>query len=290
LGLVIGTQERNRVWSTNENLWADTVAKNPTSGRALNNLALVYMARGDFTKALPYFEQCEHHWPSYMYCALNKGVSLYAMAKYEDAEKTLLRAYQLAPRNVHVNFHLGKYQLEVKKDFVQAAMYFKYAVDATGGRYPAADINRAIALSFMKNYAEARNCLNRALSYEPGNLGGLFQLGRIELETGNAGGAVQAYDRLLSQEPNHLLAWYNLGVAQVAISDFAGAMKAFEKTVALDPKSEQGLFNLAFVAEKLQDGPRAITAARQLAAINPAKTEYQSRVKELERKFGTKGR
>jgi Tfp pilus assembly protein PilF len=75
-------------------------------------------------------------------------------------------------------------------------------------------------------------------------------------------------------------------VAELAKSDLEGARKAFEETVSLDPKSEQGWYNLAFVDEKANDGKAALDAAAKLVSLNPGNGDYQSRLHELERKFG----
>jgi tetratricopeptide (TPR) repeat protein len=288
LGLVAGTQERNWVWLNDENLWADTVEKNPTSGRALNNLALVYLGRGEYEKAVTYFERCEQHWNSYMYCPLNKAIALQGLRKHDDAEKSFLRAYSLNPRSVHANFHLAKFYQDVRKDQEKAIQHYKTSVDVTGGRYPAADINLAIAYGSLKRYEEARASLRRALEIEPGNALALFQLGRVEIESGHADEATRAYKRLLETEPRHVQGWYNYGVARLAQSDFPDARRAFQRTVELDPGSEQGWFNLAFAAERSGDGDGAIQAARKLVEINPARNDYKARVAELEKKFGTR--
>lgn len=302
-GLVIGTQERNRVWDNDENLWLDTVEKNPTSGRALNNLALVYLGRGEYEKAIVRLEKCEQHWTTYMYCPLNRGISYLALGQnaakankkdeadknYALAEKALLRAYELNPRSVHVNFHLGKYSEEVTRDFVRAANFYQAAINLTGGRYPAAEVRLAYNLSKLGKHQEAQASFDRAQGLEPDNDGIAFERGRIELENGNSEAAARSYRKLIDRNPNHLQAWYNYGVAQMARKDLAEARKAFEKTVYLDPVSEQGWFNLAFVTEQLGDLKAALDSMRRLTKIRPERQEFQIRMQELEKRSGGPG-
>jgi|GEM_PF-2410397 len=283
--LYTGTYERNRVWGSSESLWKDTVEKNPTSGRALNNLGLVYMARGEYAESIKHFESCERHWYGYMYCPLNKGIALNGLQKYDEAEKSFQRAYQLNPRNVHVNFHLGNYFETQKKDFSKAAEYFITAVQLTGNRYPEADQRAAAMYANLARFEDARKSLKRALEIKPGDADILFQIARLEFDAKNVVGAREAYQALLQERPNHVQAWYNLGVLELQHGSVAEARKCFERTVAIDPKSEQGLYNLAFTAEKMNDGKGAVQAARKLAAVNP-KSEYQLRLAALEKKFG----
>ncbi|MCM2280089.1 MAG: tetratricopeptide repeat protein [Oligoflexia bacterium] len=302
VGLVIGTQERNRVWSDGESLWLDTVEKNPTSGRALNNLALIYMARAQYDKALPLLEKCEKHWTTYAYCPLNKGMVLSALGEQaakegkaadasrfsQQSEQAYLRAYELNPRNIHVNFHLGKLY-ESKKDYAKASGYYKAAVDFTGGRHPVAEARLAHCYSRLGRLEDARAAFEHALSQEANPEGLLFEKGRSELESGDVAAGAEAYRQLVERNPRHLQAWYNYGVALVRLRDYAGARRAFERTVELDPKSEQGLFNLAFAAETLGDGVAAIAAARKLVEIHPGKEDFKARLEGLLRKFGEAG-
>lgn len=298
--LVTGTQTRNQVWANDENLWLDTVEKNPTSGRALNNLALVYLGRGEYERAIGLLDKCEQHWTTYMYCPLNKSIGYGALGaaaekagkkdeakRYSElSEKSLQRAYQLNPRNVHVNFHLGKLAEELHNDPESASRYYRAAIDLTGGRYPAAELRLGGAYARLKKLEEARAAFRRALEVEPNDEGLLFEKGRIEIQNGLTADATETYRTLSSRNPRHVQAWYNLGVAAVANADFQQARQAFQRTVELDPKSEQGWFNLAFVAEKSGDGKVAVDAVRKLVEISPEKQEYRSRLQYLENRFG----
>jgi tetratricopeptide (TPR) repeat protein len=299
-GLVIGTQARNQVWANDEALWTDTVEKNPNSGRALNNLALVYLSRGEHEKAVEYLERCERNWASYMYCPLNRGVSLQAIglkaessgqrdraaAIFDKAEAAFKRAYELNPRSVHSNFHMGQFYQDVRKDCGKAVGLFKTSVEVTGGRYPAAEQRMAACLVSLKRTDEAVATLQHALEVEPGNQGALFELARAQLEGNRPKDAAMTYDRILELNPRHLQAWYNSGVARLAINDLGGARKAFEQTLQLDPNSTQGLFNLSYVAEKQGDGRTAVEAMRKLASLDPARTDLKTRLQQLRNKFG----
>ncbi|MDR3607051.1 MAG: tetratricopeptide repeat protein [Oligoflexia bacterium] len=296
IGLVIGTQERNRVWANDENLWLDTVEKNPTSGRAFNNLALVYMARGEYEKANHYFEKCEQVWPTYSYCPLNRGIDFQSLAeaaeragkreeaasKYAQAGKSFRRAYELNPGNVHVNYHLAQYSEHIR-DYAKAAELYRAAIDLTGGRYPAADLKLGSCLIKLGKFNDAQFAFKRALSVESKNDDLLFEIGKTELENGDLADAATSYRTLLERNPAHLQAWYNYGVAQVGLRRFEEARKAFEKTVALDPVSEQGWYNLAFVAERSGDQRTAIRAVNEMLKISPKRVDYQARLERLQR-------
>jgi tetratricopeptide (TPR) repeat protein len=289
LGLAVGTQERNRVWRSDETLWTDTVAKNPTSGRAYNNLALVYLARGDLESAIRNLEKCEQYWSAYVYCPLNRGIALQGLGRNEDAEKAFARAYSLNPRSVHANFYMGGFYARVRKDLKRAIQHYQAAIDLTGGRNPSAEAELSGIYAELQDWEHASRSLAHAIELEPSNTDYLFRLGRMEQGAGRLAQSEAAYRRLLEVAPDHLQGWYNLGVLKLQLSKPEEARAAFEKTVQLDPRSESGWFNLAFAAEQLKQGDVAVQAASRLVALYPQKTQYQTRLEELRRKFPGSG-
>jgi tetratricopeptide (TPR) repeat protein len=167
IGCMIGTVNRIHVWSNSENLWTDTVEKNPSSGRAQNNLALIFMGRGEYAKAIEHLDLCERDWPNYVYCALNKGIIGLAQRNSELAEKNLQRAASLDPESPWVNFHLGRLYHEFKNDPQRAVMYFSKADALTGSRY--LDAKEWIARIQLEtgNKELARKLASEILKYQP---------------------------------------------------------------------------------------------------------------------------
>jgi tetratricopeptide (TPR) repeat protein len=287
VGLVIGTQERNRVWRNDENLWKDTVEKNPTSGRAHNNLALVYMAQKDFGRAIQHLELCEKYWSRYQYCLLNHGVALDALGRLDEAEKKLREAYQVAPRNIHVLFHYARFLADRRNKCADAIPLYQASVKGSGGRYPAADYRTGDCYARLKKWPEAIAAIRNAIEVEPESTFGWFTLGTVQLEAGDYAGGESSFQKLLQLDSKSVQGWYNLGVLRMRRSDLGSARAAFQKTVELDPRSEQGWYNLGFVAEKMGDKQTALQASRQLLSLNPQNGDYQRRMRELEKRFGT---
>lgn len=242
LGAFVGTQERNRVWANDENLWTDTVEKNPTSGRALNNLALVYLNRGEFTAAIDRLKKCEVYWTSYLYCPLNLGISYFEYAlieksqgnstgaenDFKNAEAALNRAYSLNPHHVHTNFHLGRYYDEAKRDYALAVKFYLKSVELTGQRYALAEIRLARGYRRLNQIDAARASLDHALLLEPLNEEGLFEKGVLELQRRN----------------------------------FISAKEWFEKVLALNPNLEAARINLSFTLEELRKFDKKIEKRR----------------------------
>lgn len=169
VGAVVGTVNRIGVWQTAENLWADTVVKNPSSGRAQNNLALIYMQRGQYPRAIELLDQCEHSWPYYSYCPLNKGIIGLATHNVDLAEKGLTRSLALDPESPWVNFQLGRFFNEMKKDTARSIVYFSKADALTGNRY--LEAKDWIARIYLEkgDKDQARSIASEILKYQPSN-------------------------------------------------------------------------------------------------------------------------
>jgi Tfp pilus assembly protein PilF len=167
IGFFIGTQVRITVWQTAQNLWEDTVAKNPASGRALNNLALIYMQNRQYDQALDMLTRCEQNWPNYLYCPLNKAVTYMAMRDVPNAETFILRAYGLDPQSTYTNFFIGRFYEDMKADHEKAVGYFRKADALSGNRDLEAKLQIGTIYLKMGKVDDAKAVLSEILSLEP---------------------------------------------------------------------------------------------------------------------------
>lgn len=99
LGEAYGTRQRNRVWQTELSLWTDTVAKSPNNGRALMNLGVNLMARGEYGLARYYFERSKLYNPEYDLLEVNFGVLSAAQGYMRESEFHFRQAIFLNPKD-----------------------------------------------------------------------------------------------------------------------------------------------------------------------------------------------
>src|SRR5205814_7645073 len=60
----IGTHARNRVWLSEETLWADVASKSPSNGRGLMNYGLSQMQQGRYGRAKDLFTRAQTFAPN----------------------------------------------------------------------------------------------------------------------------------------------------------------------------------------------------------------------------------
>jgi hypothetical protein len=99
-----GTWQRNIVWHNEESLWYDVTLKSPKNGRGLMNYGLSQMGKGDFVRALDYFNRALEFNPQYYVLEINLGIANGAIHRDEEAERHFLRALNLAPGNAEALF------------------------------------------------------------------------------------------------------------------------------------------------------------------------------------------
>jgi Flp pilus assembly protein TadD len=93
--LAFGTYSRNRVWSDEETLWHDTVVKNPSSVRGLQNYALVLVSKGRAAEAYEYLRRARFASPKSSEVEAAMGTTCAALNRDEEAEGHFRRALSL---------------------------------------------------------------------------------------------------------------------------------------------------------------------------------------------------
>jgi tetratricopeptide (TPR) repeat protein len=143
IALGVGTYQRNKVWRTEETLWADVIVKSPNNGRAWMNYGLTQMEKGSLVAARDSFSRAALLTPNYSTLEINRGIVEGALGHADEAEPHFRRALEL------VNDAYGHY------------FYGRWLVDA--GRGAEAEPHLREALRMSPAYAANRALLIRLL-------------------------------------------------------------------------------------------------------------------------------
>ncbi len=144
------SQARAWVWNEPERLWKDTIDKNPENGRAMNNLALIYIRKARYPEAISLLRRCAEVWPNYPYCAINEGIALGELQRLDEADRSFQRALAIGTAQVYVNFYYAKFLEEKRQNPGMAAAYYEKAVQLSNGAFAEADsrLKRLRSLGF----------------------------------------------------------------------------------------------------------------------------------------------
>lgn len=168
------TYARNAVWQDTVTLWEDAVGKSPSRARCHGFLALAYMERGDYGRAVAEYQKAIELDPLDSWARSNLGTAYLKTGRAAEAITEYRRAATLKPEFFEPRFNL-------------AGVYFKL------GRLDEAVVR----------YKEA-------FRLEPWNSEVLFQIAKTYFKRGDFDLACNAFRQTLSLNPGHAEARYML--------------------------------------------------------------------------------
>ncbi len=118
------TFARSRAFRDAETIWSDTLATNPGSWIAANNLGTLRLNRGEPEQARPHFEAALRLEPDYVEALSNLGTALELLDRLPEAEAHLVHALRVRPDYWRAHYALGRVRKKQGRD-VDAAAEFR---------------------------------------------------------------------------------------------------------------------------------------------------------------------
>jgi tetratricopeptide (TPR) repeat protein len=179
--LAVLTWRQSVIYRDAETLYRETIARNPASWMARNNLGFILAQKpGELNEAITEYESALETKPDYAAAHLNLGNALQQIpGRLPDAVAHYEAALRITPTYPEAHNGLGS------------------ALSELPGRLPDAIAEYQAALREKPDFAEAHNNLGYALSRTPGRLPE----------------AIQHYQDALRIRPDDVAAHYNLGTA-----------------------------------------------------------------------------
>ena len=271
-----------------ETLYRTTLARNPASWMARQNLCALLLRRpGGLTEAIAQCEAALRIRPNYAEAHNNLG-SAWAQVpdRLADAIAEFREALALKPQFAEAHFNLAnamaripgrqieataEYEaaLGIRPAYLEAHMNLGTVLSRTPDRMPDAIAEYRAALGLNPNLAEAHNNLGSALAQLPGRLPDAIAEYRAALEIdphyakahnnlgsllaqipGRLPDAIGEYQAAVQANPAYADAHYNLGVALARAGSTPEAIAEFETTVRLEPNSAKAHYNLGVLLSR----------------------------------------
>ena len=180
-----------------------------------------YEKNKDYVKAEQMFRQAideqPQNWEAHLYLAL----ALAQQEKYPEAEKSFVRAREVAPAE--------------KKELVYGNQHTFFV----------ANYNKGITQNSTKNYDEAVEYFKKAVAVEPTFAKGHVNLGVAYSMLKDNDKALASFEEAVRVDPTSIEAWENLGITYQTMKEYTKAREAFAHVVELDPEYVNGKFALA---------------------------------------------
>jgi tetratricopeptide (TPR) repeat protein len=277
--LGILTWRQCRMYHDPETLWRATIAKNPGSWLAENNLGLLLAHEGKANQAVAQFNQAiaKYHQPAHVpkadpeYCRLlcNIANALLQEGNLEESVNYFHKALQINPDYVEFDDH----------DNLGNALFQEGLVDEAIVQYQ-------IALQLKPDFANAYNDLGnalfkkgdidgalaqyqKALQTQPDSAEACYNLGNVLFQKGNVDQAVAYYKQALQLKPGYAEACINLGNAWLQNRNVDEAIAQYQQALQIAPDSLEARNNLGNAWLQKGNPSQAIVEYQKALQIQP---------------------
>jgi tetratricopeptide (TPR) repeat protein len=216
---------------------------------ALFGLGQIALLRRDYTNAIDDFSKALQFDPAATRIHYPLAQALHAVKRETEAKEHLaLRGDRLpavkdplveeldAMRNSASRYFTKAMKAIQDRDYKAAAAAFAQGLE-TEPDNATARVSYARTLYLSDRKTEARQALERAVALQPDNTLGLFLLGVLSDEEGDAAGAESYYKRVLEHEPGHGGAHFFLANHYWRNGDYPDAARHYAAAIADDPRN-----------------------------------------------------
>jgi len=245
LTMAIFTRAQLRIWRDSGTLWTATLAGNPNSALAHNNLSAVLMAGGQVEAATEEVKAALDIWPDYPEANNNLALVYLRSGDAASAVRHLRRAAAAEPTLPQFQKNLGR-ALEANGELEEAEQAYR----------------RAIAISPQTDY--------------------LLLLGDLLVRRGKLDEASETYRTVLMREPQLIEVRNQLGRVLLARERWAEAARELEIVVRSRPDGEAFHFNLALALRGMGRDDAAERELREALRLRPDFTAAREALSDLE--------
>jgi tetratricopeptide (TPR) repeat protein len=239
--------QQTAIYKDRETLWRDSLAHNPASWIANNNLGEELAGMGRYAEATAKYHDALKINPNAELTIYNLGIESARAGNTDEA----IRYYKQA--------------LENKPTLIEARINLGNVLDARG------DMNGAV-----QQYAEAARI-------DTNSFGAFYNLGNGLVRMGNFSSAAGAYHEALRIRPESAGAQKNFGIALASIGHLDEAMGHFLKSEKLDPNNPDIHYCLGMAMAQKGNAAEAQAEFTETLRLNPNHTEARRQLEGLSR-------
>ncbi len=214
----------------------------PKNEEILFHLGTLRMRQRDWPKAIEYLEKCKALQPRNVDVLFYLAQAHYLNGELVEAQKTILSAVSLTPKDAAVLQKAGEYLCEGNDcgpglDDLLKARKLDPALENI-------DMDLGMAYYKLFKHEEAQPILEAAFRKDPNNLVAPLILGEIAAYQGNWERARGLYEYVLMRKPRNASALKDLGTALVALGKDQEALSPLHEALDIDPSLSDVHFQL----------------------------------------------
>ena len=268
LALAARSRDQLAHWRSDETLWTHTLAVNPRSAMAHNNLGYRLYEQGQLPQAIEHYQHAIALDPDVDRARTNAGVALRELGRASEAESMLAEALAQDPSDARALTALGvTLATQGRRD--EAAALFRLALDADPTDAEALS-NLGLTRMEADDPSAAERLYREAVRADPWFGEAWHNLGIVLARTGRAEEAIEAWSRAARCNPTLAPSRRRLGLALLDVGRLDEAEQHLREAVRLDPTNAAGHNNLGLVSIKRGDLDGAITEFGEAVRLDPS--------------------
>ena len=252
-------------------LYKKIIERHPQHSGALNNMGVIYLARGENDRAKQVLEKALRINPSYPDALNNFATALKNLGDYQAAVAVLIKALSLKPDFKSAYFNLGNTYREMD-DYEAATDAFRRAITLDPTDQEALS-NLGSVLFMLGRNQDAKQILQQSVQINPEHAMSHYHLGRILFGEGKLDAALHSFQSALSVNPDFSDAFLNIGNILAKQERLTDAISYYKKAVAADPLSSNAYYNLVLAYETAGDLDNALETQREASEKLPCSAQ-----------------
>lgn len=287
----------------------ELISKGCNSSKFLNTYGAILKQKGEYEKALIFFEKSLNLDNENLASKFNKGLVLFNLKNYEKSIfvlEDLVNSKNFIEKDFHCFYILGMNYLNIN-NLDKSLFYLKKSISINNNFVPSL-INIANIYAHQEKYNEAIKLLNDAKSIDKNNslifynLGNNFEKSKqydkaIEAfekaiaikkdfyqahsnvatiyknKKQNDEKAIYHYDQAIFYNKDFDQAWSNKSSLLEEIGDLKGALKCVNVAIEINPNSSEALYNYGNILQKLGDIKAAIEKYKKSIKLDDTKVD-----------------
>ena len=226
---------QSSIYRNRESLWKDTVAKNPDSWLAHNNLGLIYLSDGRHELALESLNRAIESKPGSAESYTSRGLLHLKTRRYDEAMRDFDRAVELDPGYPQAYVNRGKlYRAMDRPDRALGELDKAIEIDPT---YLDARIVRGRLHLTLMQYEQATRDLTYVIESNPHYLPAYLERGAARVRQGRYDEATADFTEALRRNPGYAPAYLERGRLRLSLEQLDPAVQDLTAYLGLRPSS-----------------------------------------------------
>jgi tetratricopeptide (TPR) repeat protein len=227
------TWRQSRIYKNGDQIWLDTLKKNPSCWVAHNNLGVSLGAQGKVEEAFAHYRKALRLKPDFVEAQMNLGLNLAGQGKVKEAIAQYREVLRLKPDFIEAHYVLG-WALGTQDKTEEAIAQFREALRLEPN-YPEVHDHLGVALEEQGKADEAIMQYSEALRLKPDFADALNNWGIALDGQGKVEEAIAQYRAALRLNPDFAEAHYNLGIDLAGQGQLKEAVAQYREALSLKP-------------------------------------------------------